>query len=268
MTAFFNPFRRFFAENPQGTLLGSWLMSASAAPAEAMGHIGFDYLVVDMEHVTLDVSTLPDILRAIAATPTLPLVRLAWNDRVLIKRVLDAGAETIMLPFVQTAEEAREAVAAAKYPPVGTRGVAAMHRASRFGAVTDYLTRANDETFVIVQLETPEAVARIREIAAVPGVDGLFVGPNDLAAAIGRIGQIGHDEVQRLIAQAAGEARALGKPIGIVGPNPAMVRRFLGYGYNFCAVASDIGMMTGRARDWLAELRDTPESERTSGPAY
>jgi 2-keto-3-deoxy-L-rhamnonate aldolase RhmA len=268
MTEFFNPFRRFFAENPQGTLLGSWLMSAAAAPAEAMGHVGFDYLVVDMEHVTLDVSTLPDILRALAATPTMPLVRLAWNDRVLIKRVLDAGAETIMLPFVQTAKEAREAVAAAKYPPVGVRGVAAVHRASHYGAVGDYLKRANDETFVIVQMETPEAVERIREIAAVPGIDGLFVGPNDLAAAMGLIGQIGHDDVQRLLAHAAAEARALGKPIGIVGPNPAMVRRFLGYGYNFCAVASDIGMMTGRARDWLGELRGTPAAAEPARPAY
>ncbi|MEF2074265.1 HpcH/HpaI aldolase family protein [Consotaella aegiceratis] len=268
-TEFFNPFRRFFAEQPNGSMLGTWLMSAAPGPTEAIGHVGFDFLVVDMEHVPLDVSTLPEILRAVAATPAMPLVRIAWNDRVLIKRVLDAGAETIMVPFVQTAEEAQEAVAAAKYAPMGVRGVAAVHRASRFGAVGDYLKRANDETYVIVQLETPEAVGRLKEIAAVPGIDGLFVGPNDLAASMGLIGQVGHDDVQALLSKAAAEAREVGKPIGIVGPNPAMVRRFMDYGYNFCAVASDIGMMTGRARDWLGELRGVQPSETDQNrPAY
>ncbi|SJZ73294.1 HpcH/HpaI aldolase family protein [Consotaella salsifontis] len=263
-----NPFKRFFVEHPGGTILGTWLMSAAAGPTEAVGHVGFDFLVVDMEHVPLDVSTLPEILRAVGSTPAMPLVRIAWNDRVLIKRVLDAGAETIMVPFVQTAEEAREAVAAAKYPPAGVRGVAAVHRASRFGAVADYLKRANDETYVVVQLETEEAVGRLKEIAAVPGIDALFVGPNDLAASMGLIGEIGRDEVQSLLAKAAADAREIGKPIGIVGPNPAMVRRFIGYGYNFCAVASDIGMMTGRARDWLAELRGVAKEDEGSRPAY
>ena len=160
-------------------------------------------------------------------------MRLAWNDQVLVKRVLDAGAQTIMVPFVQTAEEARQAVSFAKYPPEGVRGVAAVHRGSRFGRVADYLKRANDQVAVIVQLETPEAIERLPDIAAVPGIDALFVGPGDLAAAMGHIGNIAHPEVQTLIERAAKMAHDAGKPVGIVGPNPDMVRRFIGYGYSY-----------------------------------
>ncbi|MCD2471547.1 aldolase/citrate lyase family protein [Jiella sp. MQZ9-1] len=230
-------------------------MSAAPGPSEAIGHAGFDFVVVDMEHVPVDVPQLTDILRAVGCTPAVPVVRMAWNDLVITKRVLDAGAATIMVPFVQTADEARAAVAAAKYPPLGHRGVAAIQRGSRYGAAPDYLKRANDETFVIVQLETPEAVERLTDIASVPGVDALFIGPGDLSAAMGHIGDLGHPEVQALIQSAADQADRLGKPIGIVGPNPQMVSAFLDYGYSFSAMASDIAMMTGRARDWLADLR-------------
>jgi hypothetical protein len=135
--------------------LGTWLMAAAPATAEALGYCGFDFLVVDMEHVPIEVSDLAHILRAVGCTPADAVVRLAWNDQVLVKRVLDAGAQTVMLPFVQTAEEARLAVSYAKYPPEGVRGVAAVHRGSRFGRAADYLKRANDQVAVIVQLETP-----------------------------------------------------------------------------------------------------------------
>jgi len=248
--------------------LGTWLMAAAPATAEALGHAGFDFLVVDMEHVPIEVSDLAHILRAIAATPAEPVVRLAWNDQVLVKRVLDAGAATIMLPFIQTVAEAEAAVRFAKYSPLGTRGVAAVHRASRFGAAADYLKRANDETCVIVQLETPEAVALLPDIARLPGIDAVFVGPGDLAASMGHIGEIGHGAVQEKIAEAARMAREAGKPIGIVGPNPEMVRRFQDYGYSFTAVASDIAMMTGRARDWLGELRGGAKGQGAATPAY
>lgn len=254
MTDIANRFRRRLQAG--GTQpFGTWLMAAAPATAEALGYTGFDFLVVDMEHVPIEVSDLAHILRAIGVTPAAPLVRLAWNDRVLIKRCLDAGAETIMLPFVENAEEARAAVAAAKYPPHGVRGVAAIHRASRYGRAPGYFAHADDETYVIVQLETPQAVERIPEIAAVPGVDALFLGPGDLSASMGHIGDIGHAEVQALIERAAKLAAEAGKPIGIVGPNPDMVKRFLSYGYAFAAVSSDVALMTGRAADWLGALR-------------
>ena len=249
--------------------LGTWLMAAAPATAEALGYCGFDFLVVDMEHVPIEVSDLAHILRAVGCTPADAVVRLAWNDQVLVKRVLDAGAQTVMLPFVQTAEEARLAVSYAKYPPEGVRGVAAVHRGSRFGRAADYLKRANDQVAVIVQLETPEAIERLPEIAAVPGLDALFVGPGDLAAAMGHIGNIAHPEVQALIERAARMAHAAGKPVGIVGPNPDMVGRFIGYGYGYVAVGSDIAMMTGRASDWLGALRgEAPSAPAAPAAAY
>lgn len=250
-----NHFKRSLGGKRAKPPFGSMLMMAAPTAAEAMGHVGFDFLVVDMEHVPIDLADLAHILRALATTPAQPVVRIAWNDQVLIKRVLDAGANTIMVPFVETAEEARRAVSFAKYPPTGVRGVAAVHRASRFGAAGDYLIRADDETCIILQLETPQSIERLAEIAAVPGVDALFIGPNDLAASMGHIGNIAHEEVQALIAKAAKDAHAAGKPIGILGATPEMVEHFLADGYDFAAITSDVGMMTGRAREWLTTLR-------------
>lgn len=249
-----NDFRRLIEAK---TPLGTWLMAAAPTTAEAMGHTGMDFLVVDMEHVQIGIPELAHILRAVGCTPATPVVRLPWNDQVMVKQAMDAGAETLMIPFVQNAEEAREAVSFMRYPPHGIRGVAAVHRGSRFGTVPGYLQTAHERVFSILQLETPEAIANLEEIAAVDGVDGVFVGPGDLSASMGHIGNIAHPEVQEMIAFAAKAAKAAGKPIGIVGPNPDMVSRFLDYGYSFAAVASDVALMTGRAAEWLAELRDT-----------
>jgi len=231
--------------------IGSWLMSGSAAVAEALGHCGFDFLVVDMEHSPLHIANTVEVLRALGCTPTPPLVRMASSDQVRVKQVLDAGARSLMFPFIQTAEQARAAVSYTRYPPQGVRGVAAMHRGSLYGHAPHYLKSANEGIAVVIQLETPEAIERLGEIAAVPGVDSLFVGPGDLAAALGHIGDIAHQEVQRLIERAATLARAAGKPIGIVGGNPQMVRQFLAYGYTWSAISSDLAMLTGRAAEWL-----------------
>jgi 4-hydroxy-2-oxoheptanedioate aldolase len=262
-----NPFKTWFQQRPKPPPLGSWVTSGSPTVAEAMGHCGFDFLVVDMEHSPIDIADAVALLRAIAGTAAQPLVRLAWSDQVMVKRVLDAGARTLMFPFIQTVQEARAAVSYTRYPPEGTRGVAGIHRASRYGRANDYFKTANNDIAVVLQLETPEAIDRLPQIAAVPGIDALFVGPGDLSAAMGRIGEVGHPEVQALIAKAAHAAHAAGKAIGIVGGNPDMLGRFLGYGYDWVAVASDIALMTGRAVDWVTALKGrglTP----TTGPAY
>jgi 2-keto-3-deoxy-L-rhamnonate aldolase RhmA len=253
-----NPFKSWLAQGRATPPLGTWLMSAAPSTAEAMGHCGFDFLVVDMEHVPVEVPDMVAILRAMSGTPAQPVVRLAWSDQVLVKRVLDAGARSLMFPFIENAAAAAEAVSFTRYPPEGVRGVAAVHRASHFGRIPNYLARANDNVAVIVQLETLGAIDRLPEIAAVPGVDALFVGPGDLSASMGLMGQVGHDDVQAAIARAAEMARQAGKPIGIVGPNPDMVRRFLAYGYDYAAIASDMAMMIGRAVDWLGVLREAP----------
>lgn len=231
--------------------LGTWLMSASSHAAEALGCLGFDFLVVDTEHVPIDTRDLVCLLQAIAGTPAQAVVRLAWNDAVLVKRAMDAGAQTLMFPFVQTPGEAQRAVSATRYPPQGTRGFAAMHRGSRYGTVADFAQRANDEACVVIQIETPDALQRLPDIASVDGVDAIFVGPGDLAAACGHIGDIAHADVQHRLQSAAAMCRDAGKPCGIVGADPDMVKRFVDYGYSYVAVASDMGMMMRQAREFL-----------------
>lgn len=236
--------------------LGTWLMSASSAVCEAVGYCGFDFLVLDAEHAPIDAPEVADLLRALAASPSPVVVRLPSDDPVFVKRVLDNGAQTLMFPMIETAEQARQAVAATRYPPAGRRGVAAMHRAGRYGSVVGYAGKADAEIAVILQLETPAALARLPEIAAVAGVDALFVGPADLAAALGHLGDIAHPEVQAALAAAARAAREQGKPVGVVGPDPTMVRRLIGYGFTFVAIASDLGFLTRAARQALAEVRE------------
>lgn len=247
-----NPFRARLAL--PGTPLGTWLMSGTASTAEAMGHVGFDWLLVDLEHVPLDERETLGVLQAIAGTNACPVTRLAANDALLFKRALDMGAQTVMVPFVDDAESARRAVSSAKYPPLGTRGFAAVHRASGYGTASNYGQRANDSVFTIIQLETLQAVDALEEIAAVPGVDALFLGPGDLSASMGHIGNIAHPEVQAVVADVAKRCLAIGKPCGIVGPTPEMVSQFISLGYAFVAIASDMGMMMRQANAFINEL--------------
>jgi len=234
---------------------GTWLMSGAPSTAEALGCAGFDFLVVDMEHVPVDTPEMIEILRTLAGTPAQAVVRLPWNDMVMVKRALDGGAQNVMMPFVQNADEARRAVAYTRYPPEGIRGVAAMHRASRYATIPNYLKAAGDEICVTVQIETLSALEQLPQIAAVPGVDSIFIGPGDLSASMGYLGDIARVEVQEKLKHAAQLCKQLSKPCGIVGPNPEMVGRFLEYGYTWVAVASDMGLMVGRAQEWLGKLK-------------
>ena len=263
-----NPFRSLLAQ--PSIPLGTWLMSGNSATAEAMGCVGFDWLVVDMEHVPIDYRDAYQILQAIAGTRAVPVVRLAWNDAVMVKRALDIGAQTLMFPFVQNADEARRAVASTKYPQPGekvpgTRGYAAMHRGSRYGTLADYGSRANDAITCMIQLETPAAIEQLEAIAAVDGVDALFMGPGDLSAAMGHLGNMAHPDLQAALKNAAERARAIGKPIGIVGPTPEMVQKFIEYGYNYVAIASDMGMMMRQANAFFAAMKPALAKPLTTG---
>jgi len=235
---------------------GVWLVSGAPTTAEALGNAGFDFLVVDTEHTPIDPPQVGDILRTMAGTPASAVVRPAWNDMVLIKRLLDTGAQTLLIPFVQNAEEAKRAVAHTRYPPEGVRGVAAVHRGSRWGNVPNYPQTAAAEICVIVQIETAAAVEHIPAIAAVPGIDSLFIGPADLAASMGHLGNFNHPDVQAKIKHAVELCRKAGKPVGTVGPNPESVVRYLEYGFTWIAINSDIGMMVGRATEWLGKVKD------------
>jgi 4-hydroxy-2-oxoheptanedioate aldolase len=250
-----NHFKRSLAAG--GTPIGAWLVSAAPSTAEALGCVGFDFLVVDMEHTPIDVQQLVGILQTIAGTPAQAIVRPPWNDMVMVKRALDAGAQSLLLPFVQNADEAKRAVAYTRYPPAGVRGVAAVHRGSRYGTIPDYVRRAHEEICVIVQIETPSAFAELEAIAAVPGVDSIFIGPADLSASMGYPGDMGNPAVQDKLRAGAQACKRLGKPCGIVGANPDTVGKFLEYGFSWVAVGSDLAMMTSRAQEFLGAVRKT-----------
>ena len=235
--------------------IGSWIMSASPIVAEAMGCAGFAWGVVDMEHTPLDLMEVVHMLQAVSGTPLLPIVRVPWNDTVGIKRVLDAGAATIMVPFVQSAAEARDAVAATRYPPQGRRGMAAMSRASKFGTVANHFGVANGDISVIVQLETRESIAVSAEIAAVEGVAALFVGPGDLSGAVGVPGQVMHPDVIALTERAVASAKAAGVPVGTVGGTPEAVKRYIDMGFDFVGIGSDLGLLVRAAQGAIAAVR-------------
>lgn len=260
-----NPFVALLSRGGNQPPLGTWVMSASPIVAEAIGCAGFDWGVVDMEHAPLDLMTVAQLLQAIGNTSMLPVLRVPWNDTVLIKRVLDAGAQTLLVPFVQNADEARAAVAATRYPPAGVRGMAGMSRATRFGTTAGYFSKANEGIGVILQLESPEAVRHLEEIAAVDGVDALFLGPADLSGAMGHVGQLTHPDVMAAMADAARRCAAVGKPVGTVGGTPEVVAQYRAIGFTFVAVASDLGLMMRAAQGALAALRAAPALAQAGG---
>ncbi len=237
-------------------LHGLWLSLASPVSSEALSLIGYDWLLFDTEHAAIDLAQVQPLLQAAAAGASAPVVRPAWNDKVLIKRALDMGAQTLLIPFVETPEEAAAAVAATRYPPGGTRGVAGGTRASRFGLTTDYFQVADQEVCVLVQQETTAALTRLEEIAAVPGVDGIFIGPSDLSASMGFLGRPGVPEVQDVLRETAGRIRKTGKAAGILATNPEDARRYLGWGYSFVAGAVDLGLLLKAARETLTQMQE------------
>jgi len=231
--------------------IGLWSSLACNIAAEIVSDSGFDWILFDSEHSPNEIPGLLAQLQAAACGTATAIVRPAWNDAVLIKRVLDIGAQAILVPYVQNAEEARRAVAAVRYPPAGIRGVAAAARASRYGRVTDYLKKADSEICLLVQVETRAALDELEAIAAVDGIDGVFIGPSDLSASFGHIGNPQHAEVQTALEQAAKRLKVLGKPAGILTLSEDEARRYIGWGYTFVAVGSDIGLL-GRGADALA----------------
>jgi len=252
-----NAFKRALAEGRRP--LGFWLSLGSPAVAELVAGAGYDWVLVDTEHSPNELPDVIDQLRALEGGTASPVVRPAWNDPVLIKRLLDAGAQTLLVPFVRNADEAARAVAATRYPPQGIRGVATITRASRYGRVADYVHAAEAELCVVVQLETRGALEELEAIAGVPGVDALFVGPSDLAADLGHLGEPAHPEVQAAIADACARCARLGKPLGTFAPIEADARRYLDMGVRFAAVGADAAVLRRGAADVLEAFR---QSER------
>jgi 4-hydroxy-2-oxoheptanedioate aldolase len=235
--------------------IGLWSTLASPVAAEVVAGSGFDWVLLDTEHAPNDVSSVHHHLQAMQGSGASAVVRPYWNDAVLFKRLLDIGVQSLLVPFVQSVEEARLAVAATRYPPDGIRGVATTIRANHYGRAKDYLHRAHDEICVIVQIETPQAIAGIEAIAAVDGVDGLFIGPSDLAASMGHLGDSGHPDVRREIDRAILRIRATGKCAGILAPIEADARHWLEIGCQFVGVGNDTGILARQTAALAAKFK-------------
>ncbi len=246
-----NHFKRALQEKrPQ---IGLWLGLCSSYSAELLAGAGFDWLLIDGEHAPNNVQTVLGQLQAVAPYPSQPVVRPPWNDAVIIKQLLDVGAQTLLIPMIQNAEQARDAVRATRYPPHGVRGVgSALARASRWNRVPDYLQQADEQMCVLVQIETREAVKNLDAILQVEGVDGVFIGPADLSADMGFAGNPQHPEVQRTIDDAIAHIRAAGKAPGILMANKALAQRYLEAGALFVAVGVDTTLLA-RAAEALAD---------------
>jgi len=240
--------------------IGIWNSLCSNIVSDILSTAGFDWALLDMEHSPSSLDTVLGQMQGYQGSKTTPIVRPPWSEPVITKRLLDLGAFTILFPMIQNKEEAEAAVRACRYPPRGIRGVSLSHRGNRYGAAgVDYLARAEEEICILVQIETPEAMGRVDEIAAVDGVDGVFFGPADLSMNMGFPGQMGHPEVAKSISEGAGKARALGKPTGILIPDVEAAKKWVEEGFMFVACGSDQGLLAGAARNLYKQM--VPEGD-------
>ncbi len=238
-------------------VIGSWLTLGSPLVAEHMAHIGYDWLVVDMEHGPADLPIALGCFQAISTTNTMPLARAAWNDAVIIKRILDIGALGIVVPMVNSAEDALRAVKAMKFPPEGVRSIALGRGGMAYGG--DYLEHANDEILVIVQIEHPDAVANVAGIAATPGVDVCFIGPYDLAATMGV--ERGGEEHEAAVQRVRAVCRDAGVAAGMYcGPADHVIRR-MEEGFQFLAHGGDTDFLVSAARQDFALVQDARDAD-------
>jgi 4-hydroxy-2-oxoheptanedioate aldolase len=243
------------ATRPQA---GMWVCSGSALVAEICAGSGLDWLLLDMEHAPNGLESVIAQLQAVAAYPVSPLVRVPQNDAVIIKQVLDLGAQNILVPMVSTADEALGAVAAVRYPPLGIRGVgSALGRAARWNRVEGYLENAASVVSVTVQIESALAVENVEGIAA-SGVDAIFVGPSDLAASMGLLGQQEHPDVVAAVEHCIAAGRRLGIPVGVNAFAPAVADRYLAAGVSFILVGADVAMLARGSEALADRFIDTP----------
>ena len=248
-----NEFKRAIVAGRQQ--VGLWVSLASPYVTECVAGSGFDWLLLDGEHSPNDPITILSQLQAAAPYPVSCVVRPAWNDKVLIKRYLDVGTQSLLIPYVQNAAEAEAAVQAIRYPTRGVRGVASTTRSGRFGRITDYLKRAEEELCLLVQIETREGLDNLEAIARTPGIDGVFIGPADLAAGLGHLGEQGHPEVQAAIEDGLKRVRACGKPAGILTPDEATARKYIAWGSVFTAVGLDVHILARESEKLAAKFK-------------
>ena len=245
-----NNFKKAIAEGR--VQIGLWSSLCSNIGAEVVADAGFDWILLDGEHSPNEVPITMSQMQALVGGTASPIVRPAWNDAVMIKRILDIGAQSILVPYVQNADEAQRAVARCAIRRRASAASPSSTRANHYGRVNNYLKLADSEICLLVQVETRSALGELEAIAKVEGVDGVFIGPSDLAASLGHIGNPAHAEVQAALEDAVKRLKAVGKPAGILTLSEEEAKRYIGWGYTFVAVGSDIGLL-GRGADALAK---------------
>ena len=260
-----NPFKAALAE--PGARIGLWVGLADPYAAELCATAGFDWLLIDGEHGPNDLRSMLGALQAVAPYPSHPVLRIPQGDAALIKQVLEIGATTLLVPMVESAEQARALVAATRYPPRGVRGVGSgLARSSRWSAHANYLHEADDSVCLLVQVETASALAQLDEIAAVDGVHGVFIGPADLSASMGHLGNPGHPDVRAAIDGAIARIGAAGKAPGILTVDEALARHYIGLGARFVAVGVDATLLARSTRALAQRFKGT-ESAGAATPA-
>jgi 4-hydroxy-2-oxoheptanedioate aldolase len=248
-----NPFKQALKS---GRLqLGLWHSLASPVVAEVVADAGFDWILLDTEHSPNELPMVLAELQAMSAGTAHPVVRPAWNDPVIIKRLLDVGAQSLLIPYVETEEEARRAVMSVRYPPEGFRGFAGQARASRYGRIKGYHAAANAQICLLLQVETKRGLDNLERIASVEGVDGVFIGPGDLSAALGRLGQPTHPEIVKTIEDMIARIKNAGCAPGILTGDADLAQRYIDLGCLFAAVGSDIGLLAKGADQLAAKFR-------------
>ncbi|MHA1566716.1 MAG: HpcH/HpaI aldolase family protein [Alphaproteobacteria bacterium] len=236
-----NPFREALGWGRP--LIGMWSMLNSSTVVEGLAHSPFDWLLIDGEHSPVMLSDALSHLRAAMGSPIIPIVRIPWNDPVAIKQMLDLGAQTLMLPFVQNGQEAGAAARAMRYPPHGIRGLARIHRASAYGRDSAYVEHAQDAVALIVQIETITALDNLEEIASVEGVDAVFFGPGDMAASMGLRGQPAAEPVVEKIMDGLARLKNLPAAAGVLAPTPELAERYVMAGFDFVSVTNDAAIL-------------------------
>ncbi|MGQ7249371.1 aldolase/citrate lyase family protein [Halomonas sp. V046] len=262
------PVNAFRAALGQGHVqFGMWSGFASGYAAELEADLGYDWLLIDGEHAPNSVASILSQLQAVAPYPVSPVVRAVNHDPALIKQLLDIGAQTLMVPMVETEAQAKALVAAMRYPPHGKRGVGGgLVRATRWDDVEDYLADAHQQLCLMAQIESAVGVHNAAAIAAVEGVEAIFIGPADLSSALGHPGNPGHPEVQRAIAATIETVKAAGKAVGILAPGEEDARRYIALGCEFVAVSIDISLLRQAARASLGRFKDDgPAQAPTNG---
>jgi 4-hydroxy-2-oxoheptanedioate aldolase len=235
-------------------LHGCWLGMADAYVAEIAATCGFDWLLIDGEHAPNDIRSLSSQLAVVLGSPSIPIIRLPDDDPAKIKQVLDIGAQNLIIPMVETAAQAARILRATRYPPEGTRGVgSSLARASKFSAIPDYLTTANAEICLILQVESRAGLAALDDILAVKGIDGVFIGPSDLAADMGHLGKPGHPDVKAAVLAALHRIRKAGLTAGVLSADPDYINDCKAAGANFMAVGIDVTLYASAMRTLAAK---------------